>query len=544
MTNASLPATGPSRADFQGSAHRDSRTTGMRQLWGSLLVATLAVLALWSVADHFEPDRLHLHGLGARLNDQAGYVTTARILADTGELRSGLVLPAFADHPASRVYMPGHYVMLALSYKLFGYSVGASLLPNLVAFVLAAVGVFLIGARRYGAPAGIAAALFTIAFPPNLVFAFTAMAEGTILAVGVAAFCVFNLIGPRARLVSAPFLVAASFLFRETGALWVIPMVLVVLHESRDRRWRRATMLALATVAVVFAVQRWQLASGKEAPPLTWLTGDGFNYGDAQAVAGSPDSIAPFEFLGLVWTNLTRNVESLVEHVLMGSARFERGSVFALIAIVVSTLVMAVARIRRDPLPLAAAGLALATWALAFGLYDVIGLKLVRSSMFFVPLCAIALAGGVSELLDRVRPRAAWTLPLLLLASLVTWFGWSAPASRGAGLEVVAGDDEADAALRIVSQLGHDESTLLVAPWPLGMQYAVARYPALYSFPVDNAATLRLLAEHHSIGTLIVRPNGMGDVTPRVLRGAGLAPMGQLAGAGESTQYVVFQRPR
>jgi len=515
------------------------------RLWrGALIVAVLAVVALWLVAGYFDPGRLHIRGMSSRLNDQAGYITTARILADTGELRSGLVMPAFADNPASRVYMPGHYALLALSYKLFGYSVWTSLLPNLLAFVVAAVAVFLIGARRYGPLAGGAASIFMILFPPNLLFAFTAMAEGTFLAVGILGFGVFTCLGERGRLLAAPFLVGSSFLFRETGALWVVPLGLMMLFEARSWGRRRAILLVVATVGVVFALNRWQLASGKEAPPLTWLMGSRFNYGDAQAVATAQNALAPDQLPGLVLTNVARNFENLIDKVLAAPGQFEGSSVLVMLTVLVATVLVGLVRIRRDSLPLGAAGMALATWALAFGLYDVVGLKLLRSSMFFMPICAVALAGTACRAFGAPQRAGRAAFSVLAVIVLTAWLGWTVPICRQAGIEVTAGDAEADRTLETVEQIGHDETKLLVAPWLLGLEYSVAHYPVRYSFPIENLAGLSLLDQQIPIGTLILPRGKLADFPPADLRRVGLVRSGRIDGGGGAASYLVFQVAR
>jgi hypothetical protein len=78
-----------------------------------VVIALTASLWLLLFADAFEVGHLYVDGHEVGLNDQAGYITTARWLADTGELRSHLLYPAYADQPRWRLYMPGNYYVLA-----------------------------------------------------------------------------------------------------------------------------------------------------------------------------------------------------------------------------------------------------------------------------------------------------------------------------------------------------------------------------------------------------------------------------------------------
>ena len=148
-----------------------------KRLWlGALIALVAATLVLATYAHRFEPDRLHL---GGRYVDQAGYVTTAQVWLDTGVLESGLTYPAYLREPGWRLYMPGHYVALALSFELFGHGVWASLAPNLIAFALACAFVAGLALRRYGLRAAVFAVLLFAFFPLQQQYAFTAMAELT-----------------------------------------------------------------------------------------------------------------------------------------------------------------------------------------------------------------------------------------------------------------------------------------------------------------------------------------------------------------------------
>ena len=57
-----------------------------------LYVALGAALVLLAFAPVYDASRLHLAG---KFVDQGGYLLTGRALADTGELRMGLIYPAY-----------------------------------------------------------------------------------------------------------------------------------------------------------------------------------------------------------------------------------------------------------------------------------------------------------------------------------------------------------------------------------------------------------------------------------------------------------------
>ena len=149
----------------------------MTRVRASLLVLLGAVSILAAHAPVCRPDLIHID----KLNDQIGYITTARWLADTGELRSQLVYPAsFGDR--WRIYMPGHYWALATSYLVLGDLPLTWLLPRLLGFAVATLCVFLTGCRLYDTRSGAVAAALFAAFPANIFLAFTSMSEQTFIA--------------------------------------------------------------------------------------------------------------------------------------------------------------------------------------------------------------------------------------------------------------------------------------------------------------------------------------------------------------------------
>ena len=517
---------------------------GLTALLGAAF-AVAAVFVLLSYSAAFDPSRLHVFGLESRLNDQAAYVTTARILADTGELRNGLVYPPFVDNPRSRIYMPGHYVTLALSYRLFGWSVFSSLLPSLAAFVVATVGVFWIGSRLYGATAGVLAGLIFLFFPPNIVFAFTAMAELTFVAAGVLVFAVFLWVPPRLRFYVAPLLLGVPFLYRETGALLLLPMCTLALAEPPGKRVRFALATLLGSVALLLVLYQWQAASGREAPPLTWITHGGFNYNDA-AMPPAPD-LSGAEWVGAILDNSLRNVRALGRSVFSAPAGFEALGLAGMLATSLLLAVGGLFRVRNDPFPAAAGGVVLASLASIVVLYDAVGFKALRGAMFGMPLCGVALGGLLQRtpLVARLEQAVVWRraglAALIALALLLAGRGPTLAAARG----VTANDAAATSRTAWLEDLGHDADTLLVAPWNLSMDYVVQHYPVRWSFLPANDATLDRLRDRYEIGTLILpRAASTRRVTRAAIERAGLSPVDDPAKTLVRRGYAVYQRDR
>src|SRR5262249_3929997 len=161
---------------------------------------------------------LHLTGLGGSLNDQVGYITTARKLAETGRLSSSCHYPSLLSQQTTKdyLYMPGFYCLLAGSYRLFGYGVLQSELPSLVCCAASTLLTYRVAPRVYGRRVGLLASLLVAAYPPHLVFAFTAMMETPVVAAAMAALCAFVYLPRERRPYLTPLVLIIPFLFRET----------------------------------------------------------------------------------------------------------------------------------------------------------------------------------------------------------------------------------------------------------------------------------------------------------------------------------------
>jgi len=504
----------------------------------ALAAAALAALSLWVRAGLFDPSRLHVHGA---YGDQAGYVTTARILADEGRLESGLVYPAFADRPAWRPYMPGHYAALALAYRLLGYGVLPSLLPNLLAACFTAAALVVIGARlapgkRAGLLAGGLAALLYLLVPANVAYAFTAMAEPTLQAACAVAFAAFLLVPARHRPWAGALCLALPFLFRETAALLVLPMAFVVAGDEslRSERLRRVATLAGLSVLLLGGLLAWQSATGRGGFPLaSWVVDGRFNYRDALAEPPQPTA---GEWVAALGSNLVRNASETARQLRLAPLDPAVLSYVAMLAL--AAIAAALGLRRRDPFLLGTSALVAAVLLLLYATYDVKAHKALRSTMFVQPFVLLAAARAATGL--RARPRTlAWAagVPLVLLAA------GSHERVRRAAEDMRRGDESSLSAVHILQTLQTDPGTALLAPHEMIKQFAVEAYPTRVGFHPANDATLELVSERFPIGTLVLPdPDPGTKLSSEALRAAGLYPSPQRIG-GERTGYAIWTRP-
>ncbi len=465
--------------------------------------AGVLLLALGLLAAHAPRQRLQEMDI-VTLNDQVGYITTARWLAETGELRGHLVCPAFIRSEDWRLYMPGNYTVLAASFWLFGYGPFQARLPNLLAYVVGALLVYGLGRRLYGRASGLVAASLVLLFPPHLGFTFTAMAETVFATACLAALYLFLRWPAGSRAWAMPFLLALPFLFRETGALLILPMLALAWGAATRPRPVALAAGVVGSILCLGAIYSWQTSTGKQSPPLSWIVEGKPNYGDA-TLEGSNLELSVGEWIQAFWGNFSENVDTLAER--MTTDFFVHGEPAFTSTLLLTALVCLVGgllRFRKDLYPLSVGLVGLATWLLLLFFHKAYEHVAIRHILFVLPLSAIYVAHLLVQLHRRLHARwgasigrAAAILFAVVALGLHTW-GMQDIVRRF----VVESPPELT---RYMEALEHDDSKLLVSSPRIGLDYTLKHYPVRWSFVPDNEETLRLLAERHEIGTLIVR---------------------------------------
>jgi hypothetical protein len=429
--------------------------------------------------------------------------------------------------------MPGHYLALAGSFALLGSGAFSAMAPGLLAFVIAAVACWDLARRLLGAGSAWLAAVLFIAFPANAVYAFTAMAELPFVAASALAICIFVALPPALRAPVGPFALVLPFFFRETAALLIVPLVLLLPRDgSPSQRAVRAGVFVAVSALALGLCYATDVSSGRGSlfaanffsPSMDTI------YRDAAPRLDASWSRIPGALAARVGANLAASWEA----VLHAGSGFEVGSVVAFLAAAAAGLAFAAARDRDRTLPLASALLilAVATFVLAFYAVDLY--RAVRMLLFTWPLACVAWARLAAELpLPRTRALRASLLALILVAGLA-----AAAAQRSL---VSAGDARDDRDVAFLETLRHDDTTLLIAPWWISLAYVHHHHPVEWSFVPANDATLDLLAEHHRVGTLLL-PHAVYASLPsqQAIARAGLELVGTLDHEGRA--YLWYRR--
>jgi len=513
-----------------GGAHTARGAELVRWALG-VTIAAIVILAAFSPL--FKPGKLHVQDMYV---DQLGYITTARILVDTGELRNGVLMPSQIQNPRFRAYMPGHFLALAGSYTLFGYNVFSTLLPSLASYVLVALGLFLIGNRLHGRWSGALAAFLFAFYPAEITYAFTAMAELTFTLAAVAAFAAFVHLPRRWWPFAPPILLALPFLFRETGAFLILPMAVLVF---RARGLLLAGLATAGSVGSLVLINRWQIASGKLAASLAWVTGGRFNY--YNAYPPPEPELSGGELLQGIVGNVERNLGILGEQFTNLPGELMPIGLIVLLALVPIVVVGGARRWRQDAFPLGAAALLVLVLGLTVTLYDTQAHKMMRTAMFTVPFVALALAGIVRPerfLNGGSRQGGLRQLPRSFLVAAALLVAGSSIICVRAGERMTRRDDEMAVASARLAEL-HDESTVIVGPPPAAPMYPIDHYPVLWSFHAANLSTYALILQQHQIGTILVEE----PMPPAFLRPLGMRYKTSLD-IGDRTFLVYQPGPR
>ncbi len=499
----------------------------------ALFVGLLAVLVLCAWSPVFRPSELHVYGL----NDQVGYITTARWFADHAELRSHLVTPAFLDTPNWRVYMPGYYAVLAGAYRLLGSADIVWILPSLASYVLSAVLVFLIGRRIYSAAVGVLAAVFFLAYPLDIAFAFTAMSEPASALVALASFYAFLRLPERTRVLWIPLLLVPPFLFRETGAFLAVPMGLYALSRSGRASVRPLALAALGSVVLLGGLYKWQTTTGKQAAFVSWLVTGETNFTDLMRERELPEPTTG-ELLEALVANTHRNLELFGERVTERAGELTE-PVFVLVGLLFALLALVAFGVHRgrDGFALGAGLLSLVTFGLLIVTHVAFKHVTIRFILFAFPFTVIAAASLFEPLVRTLATRGRGL-------RLACYGGLLVPLVAASVFGTLRRADEVVLATPAfytdgMEFFGHDDTKLLVSPAEYGITYTLRHYPVRWCFVPENDGTLRVLAERFAIGTLIVPASDLGTkLTPSALRAVGLVRVGEF-----QTGAVVFKDP-
>lgn len=483
-----------------------------------LFLCSAVVLAL--CGSFVDWTTVFVNGMRETLNDQVGYISVARNLAESGRMESDIIYPSTLPGSSNKnyLYLPGHYLALAAVYKLFGYTPAHSFWPSLAAFLLSAVLTAVIATALLGRSLAVSSWALFVFFPFNLAYAFTAMAEMTVTASVLAALALFLAIPPKWKAWLGPITLAIPLLFRETGVVIAVVMAAVIYKESGGR-WVPVARFCLLTLLVTALMLMSPVARGRGRS--TMLQNEVLGASDTAVIAdaafASTQQPGAEDWAAGIWKKMVRNTKQLC------AGRFSRPhpdllEEFGLYFLVSGIPLALWLWLRtRDAVYfsvfLMCGGLLLAV----LGLNQVWSLRGVRALLLTQPFVALLWSKVLRdrwENLPRNRALAGLAAALWVGFGIVSVYRVFASESQ---LNRRSAKDTA-----FLESLQPDNLELLVSPFGMSLDFVLKHHPAKWAFIPANDATLRLLDHKYPIGTLVLRDANARSLNPAVIASLGL----------------------
>ena len=483
------------------------------------LIGALALASVLICASLVGIQELHFDGLGGTLNDQFGYITTARNLVETGLLDSEVIYPSVLTQTTDKdyLYMPGYYLTLAATYAIFGFGNIRSLLPSMLAYVVGTIALFLAIRKLYGMDVATISALLFAFFPANLAYALTAMVEPMLTAALLVSLAIFIYLPTKVKVALGPLLLALPMVFRETGAVVGLPFASLILLDHgvdparslRQLRWKpTALFLVLAAVAVT-AVLKADFSDGRPSlEPLILISKDeGTIYNDAYFFQSENPGVpallaAPFvkfaynarQLVG-IFAGSARSVLNGGPSALTGADYLELVCLGMMLA-GVPLSALAIKRRPRDSLLIGGLAAVIVLLVAILGQYFVRHFQAVRILLIGVPFECVAGAVLLSSL-PRVAPTVRFLVVGLAVALGMTL---TVAALRPTDAERTSAQRD----LEFMQGIHSDNRFVLVTPTGLPFDYLYAHYPVRWASVPFNAQTLKLLDATYPVGTVVV----------------------------------------
>ena len=484
-------------------------------------VALLVVAQLSYLAANADLSCLHV----VDFNDQVTYVTAARSWLDTGRCETRQIYPALVGQDGRRnfLYMPGYCACLAASFACFGYGVIPSLLPSLIAYLVAVIAVFLIARRAFGrAVAWLSVILFACS-PMNELFAFLAMAEMPFVAATAVAIAAFEYTPIQFKPYAAPFALALPFLFRETAALLVL--LFAALYWARCERALRPiiVMLALSTAALTAIHQSPGIRNRISMFSANFMEDENAKYIDA--VTQGEIALTPLEVVRRLPGRIFRQLPLI-------STSIDPSSLFYVLmacqlAVVPIGLVYGLKH--RDGWLLGAALLVGATVLFCAAFYTCKGTTFARMLMFTYPSTCIALARMLEGIVRATKKRARLLGIFGVVAALSLVYLENLAFFKRTQRIMTTHSQRAQELIRTIDRIAPPEpESVVVADLTILPVYQLNHYPARTAFMPANRATFEKLRQSYPV-RMIVTGN---ELTAEELRAIGFVTLARFAYRG------------
>ncbi len=470
--------------------------------FGLTVIFFLSVCVLLVSSKFLWTGHLNTSGLGGSMNDQPGYIVTARNIAEHGRFESTIYYPAKVPYYKSHnvPYMPGNYYIRALFFYIFGYSLFVSFLPNLLAFIGSSLLLFLIADRIFGRTTAYLATVLFMIFPPLTLYAFSAMMENVFIFACLLSFYFFIRMPEKLRYILGVLPLLPAVLIRETAIFMIFGYAaMIFLSESRKAHWK-SIIFVVVSLAVILLL--FQIPPMSDRPPTFYarlINTFSLHYTDAYALQNI--SFSAFDTIRLVAHHFLQNVSYLLTK--LASLSWGMGFTFFMIviALLVVAVIVAVRGLSRNKqFAYFAIVTAIAELLAIFLFYDYYDYTGIRLSLFWLPFLLCILFDAV------VSGKSSWAgaegtvVGISLVSSALLFFIYLGDVSQNYA-EADAFDRQCNNLLKSVVT---SDVNFFAAPFYLSLDYVYESYPVKWSFLPDNEKTLKLLARKYPVDLLVV----------------------------------------
>ena len=468
-----------------------------------LLIIILLSISFLLVSSRFLwTGHLHTSALNHSLNDQTGYVTTARNIAEKGKYESTIFYPAkipyYKEH--NILYMPGNYYIRALFLYLFGYSIFIAFLPNLLSFIGSVIFLFLIANIFFDRRTAYITVILFMLFPPFLLYSFSAMQEMLFVFTCLLSFYIFTRLPRKTRYIYGGLALLLPFLIRETAAFMVFGFATMIYLEHKNRKFYKVVIFAIISLTLLFLISFLPQIANK--PPLFFgkLTFGGLEFYDYLTME---KNFATFiDFAKIIFVHLMKNIILLKSLITswpwdMGFASF----MIIFFLFIVSIALLIIDRSINKVFISFTVIISILAFLSIFLFYKFTVYRGLRSLLFLMPfyLCIISYMLASGKLLKAGFVNAVLIASIFLISAYSLW---------GSLLRFHNEFTDADAHARkyadFLDSVGVTKADFFVGPYEISLEYVNDRYPVKYSFIPTNEKTLRLLSDKFPVDIMII----------------------------------------
>lgn len=462
----------------------------------SLCVLLVGSRFLWT-------GHLNTSGLGGSMNDQPGYIVTARNIAEHGSFESTIYYPAkvlyYKDHNVP--YMPGNYYIRAIFFYLFGYSLFVSFLPNLLAFVGSSILLFLIAERMFDRTTAYVSTLVFMLFPPMALYAFSAMMENIFVFACLSSFYIFIRMPEKTRYILGVVPLLPVILIRETAIFMVFGYAAMIFLESERRSLWKTVIFLLISFSGIFLIYKLPFVSGR--PPTFYarlINAFSLHYTDAYGLQNI--SLTTGETVRLVLNHFLKNVLNLIATVFFRP--WDLGFLCFLISIVlfILSIILIYFRMAGNRQLAAFAIVTAFTELLAiFMFYEYDGYTGARMTLFLMPFFVCVVVG--SALSGSLFPKKN-SFRIFSVAVFVSTALFFLVALGHIERNYAMADEYDSRCDQFLKEVGVPQVSFFAAPFYISLDYVNKAYPVRWSFLPANEKTLKLLASRYPVSLLII----------------------------------------